>query len=462
MKHIHKIHFVGIGGIGMCGIAEVMLNQGYEVSGSDMVVNDNVQRLQGLGAYVYIGHSADNIKDADVLVISSAIHQDNPELIEAASRRIPVVPRAEMLSELMRTKYGIAVSGTHGKTTTTSMIASMLDEAALSPTYVIGGRLLHNDMNASLGSSEYFLAEADESDGSFLLFHPVLSVVTNIDNDHLDSYKYDMNELIESFKKFIIDIPFYGCAILCMDDEYTASLLPYIHRRVTTYGFHDQAALRCVSMQQDLNGVEMHIKSKQFNLDDVFRMRLFGRHNVLNALASICVGMEVGLTVDQIKTALANFRGIARRFNVYPATLRGDRSVSIIDDYGHHPVEMRSVLETVSDVFSGRRILFIFEPHRYSRTKLLFDAFVESMLRADYQLVLPIYAAGESDTLDISSAALCDSLRSMGARNAHSVADTDALFEVLDRVAEDGDVILFMGAGSIGKLVRQYVHRVSS
>ncbi len=462
MKSIDKIHFVGIGGIGMCGIAEVMLNQGYEVSGSDVTENDNVQRLQSLGAQICIGHSADNIKGADVLVRSSAINQDNSEIIKAVSDDIPIVPRAEMLSELMRMKHGIAVSGTHGKTTTTSIIASMLDEADLSPTYVIGGRLLHNDMNARLGSSEYFVAEADESDGSFLLFHPVLSVVTNIDNDHLGFYRNDMNELIEEFKQFITDIPFYGCAILCMDDEHIVNLLPDIHRRVTTYGFHEQATLQCISMRQDAKGVEMHVKSEKFDLNDIVKIRLFGRHNVLNALASICVGLEVGLTMDRIKSALGNFMGIARRFNVYSITLSDSRFVSIIDDYGHHPTEIRSVLETVSEVFEGRRVLFVFEPHRYSRVKSLFDGFVESMLKADYQLILPIYAAGENDTLSMSSATLCDSLRSMGARNAHSVADTGALLEVLDRVAEDGDVILFMGAGSIGKLVKLYVSRMTS
>lgn len=460
MNRINKIHFVGIGGIGMCGIAEVMLNQGYEVSGSDIVTNYNIQRLQNLGAHIHIGHSADNIKDADVLVMSSAISQDNPEIVKAISSDIPVVPRAEMLSELMRIKYGIAVSGTHGKTTTTSMIASMLDQANLSPTYVIGGRLLHNDMNANLGSSEYFVAEADESDGSFLLFHSVISVVTNIDNDHLDYYLGDINQLLDAFKKFIANIPFYGCAIICADDKYTASLLPDIHRRVITYGFHDQSMLQCISTTLSGNGISMHVKSDQFNVDDIVNIRLFGRHNVLNALACICVGMEIGLTMEQIKVALGKFSGIARRFNVYPVTLSDNRSVSIIDDYGHHPTEIRSILKTISEIFEKRRVLFVFEPHRYSRVKSLFDDFVESMLAVDYLFVLPIYAANESDTLGMSSSFLCDSLRSMGMRNAHSIADTDALFDVLNRVAENEDVILFMGAGSVGKLVKQYMSRI--
>lgn len=461
MKRIRKIHFVGIGGIGMCGIAEVMVNQGYEVSGSDVATSDNVQRLESLGAKVCIGHEADNIGDADVLVTSSAIDSANPEVAKALANSIPVVPRAEMLSELMRMKYGIAVSGTHGKTTTTSMIASMLDTAGMNPTYVIGGRLLHNDMNAQLGSSEYFIAEADESDGSFLLFHPVISVVTNIDNDHLGVYRDDMNILIDAFRKFITDIPFYGCAVLCVDDENIKKLLPEIHRRVMTYGFDDTAMLQCVDMQQDVTGVTLHVKSEQFDIDEQLSIQLYGQHNVLNALASVAVGLELGLNIQQIKEALADFRGIARRLNVYPVTLSGDRKVSVIDDYGHHPTEISSVLQTVREVFKGQRLLFVFEPHRYSRVKSLFDGFVESMLNADYQFVLPIYAASETDTLDVSSSLICDSLRSLGARNAHSIESPDALFEVLNRIAEDGDIILFMGAGSIGRLIKQYISEVS-
>jgi len=461
MRRINKIHFVGIGGVGMSGIAEVMLDQGYEVSGSDIVSSDNIRRLRNLGAHIYTDHLAKNIKDVDVLVVSSAINQDNPELKRAFSDGIPVVPRAEMLSELMRMKHGIAISGTHGKTTTTSMIASMLDQANLSPTYVIGGHLLRNDMNASLGSSEYFVAEADESDGSFLLFHPVLSVVTNIDNDHLDFYENDMNKLLEAFKQFITNIPFYGCTILCIDDEYIASLLSDIHRRVMTYGFHEQAMLRCVSVKQNQNGIAIHIKSQKFDLDDIINIRLFGRHNALNALASICVGIEIGLSIKQIKLALREFEGIARRFNVNSIVLSGNRSVLIIDDYGHHPTEIKNVLETVSEIFKNRRILFVFEPHRYSRVKLLFDSFIESMLAADYQFVLPIYAASERDNLGISSTILCDSLRSVGARNAHSVADVNTLFKMLNRIAENDDIILFMGAGNIGGIVKQYMSRMN-
>ena len=366
-----------------------------------------------------------------------------------------------MLNEITRMRYSIAVSGTHGKTTTTSIIANMLDETGLSPTYVIGGRLLHNNMNVSLGSSDYFIAEADESDGSFLLFHPVISVVTNIDNDHIDFYKNDMNLLIDSFKKFITDIPFYGCSILCIDNKYIANLLPHIHHRVITYGFHKKAILRCISMKHHFNGVEMYIESEQFGFEDTIKINLFGQHNVLNTLASICVGLELGLTITQMKKALKKFKGIARRFNVYPAILSDNRSVSIIDDYGHHPTEIKNVLKTISEVFKDRRVLFIFEPHRYSRVKLLFDDFIESMLKVDYQFILPIYSANEKNTLDISSATLCDALRGIGAKNVYSIADTDALFEVLDRVAKNDDVILFMGAGNIGKFIKQYVSKIA-
>ncbi len=462
MKRIKNIHFVGIGGIGMCGIAEVMLNQGYTVTGSDVAESDNVLRLRELGADISIGHAAENNKQADVLVTSSAVDPQNPEVVAAHESMTPVVPRAEMLSELMRTKYGIAIAGTHGKTTTTSMVASMLDSAEMNPTYVIGGRLLHNDKNASLGTSEYFVAEADESDGSFLLFHPVVSVVTNIDNDHLGVYRDDMNNLIDAFKQFINDIPFYGCAILCLDDEHIEGLLPEVHRRIMTYGFHEAAMVRCISMTQSVSGVEMHVVSEEHELDAAFKLKLYGRHNALNALASVCVGLELGLTADQMTKSLASFQGISRRLNVYSATLSNDRSISVIDDYGHHPTEMKSVLDTVIDVFEGQRVIFVFEPHRYSRVKALFDGFVEAMLNADYQLVLPVYAASETDTLGMSSALMCDSLRSLGTKNAHSVENVESLFNVLDRVAEDGDVILFMGAGGIGRVVKQYLAEVSS
>lgn len=462
MKRIKNIHFVGIGGIGMCGIAEVMLSQGYVVTGSDVAESDNVIKLRDLGADIAIGHAAGNNKEADVLVTSSAVDADNPEVMAAHQAKIPVVPRAEMLSELMRAKYGIAIAGTHGKTTTTSMVASMLDDVQMNPTYVIGGRLLHNDKNASLGTSEYFIAEADESDGSFLLFHPVISVVTNIDNDHLSVYRNDMDVLIDAFKQFISDIPFYGCSVLCLDDEHIQQLLPDIHRRVMTYGFHEEAMVRCVAMQQSAAGITMHVVSEAYGLDGQFSLKLYGRHNALNALASICVGLELGLNGEQMVSSLADFQGISRRLNVYPAKLSNGRDISVIDDYGHHPTEVRSVLETVLEVFAGQRIIFVFEPHRYSRVKALFDGFVEAMLDADYQLLLPIYAASETDSLGMSSAVMCDSLRSLGAGNAHSVENVESLFHVLDNVVEDRDVVLFMGAGSIGRIVKQYLDEVGS
>lgn len=461
MKRIKNIHFVGIGGIGMCGIAEVLLNQGYHVTGSDIAESDNILRLRELGAEVAIQHMAENNKDADVLVTSSAVEKSNPEITAAHAAKIPVVPRAEMLSELMRTKYGIAIAGTHGKTTTTSMIASMLDSAAMNPTYVIGGRLLHNDKNASLGTSEYFVAEADESDGSFLLFHPVISVVTNIDNDHLGIYRNDINNLIDAFKQFIMDIPFYGCAVLCKDDEHISRLLPDIHRRVLTYGFHQDAMVYCTTMSQSSSGIEMQVVSDMYDFNTTFKLKLFGRHNAMNALASICVGLELGLSISQIALSLAEFQGISRRLNVYSATLSDNRHISIIDDYGHHPTEIKSVLNTIIDVFQGQRVIFVFEPHRYSRVKALFDGFIEAMLGADYQLVLPIYAANETDIPSVSSAVICDSLRSLGAKNAHAVESIESLLSVLDHVVENNDVVLFMGAGEIGNVVKQYLAEVS-
>jgi len=457
MKRMRNIHFIGIGGIGMCGIAEVMLNQGYQVSGSDVAENDNVIRLTQLGAKIGIGHSAENIDRADVVVVSSAIDEENPELVRAHKAGIPVVPRAEMLSELMRKKNGIAVSGTHGKTTTTSMISSMLDYAGMSPTYVIGGRLLKNDKNASLGDSEYFVAEADESDGSFLLFHPVISVVTNIDNDHLAVYHNRMEDLIAAFQQFMSDIPFYGCAILCIEDQNIVDLLPKLHRRALTYGFDPTATVYCKSMSQTEAGADMHVISDAYHIDTHINIQLYGRYNVLNALASICVGLELGVDVDLIRSSLSSFAGISRRFNTYDVIMSGDRAITVIDDYGHHPTEITSVLETIIEVFNGRRILFVFEPHRYSRVKSLFDGFVESLLMADYQLVLPIYAASEVDTQEVSSSSMCDALRSLGAKDAHAVSDDKSLFEILNRISESNDVVLFMGAGSVGRVVKEFV-----
>ena len=457
MKRIRNIHFIGIGGIGMCGIAEVMLNQGYQVSGSDVASGDNVARLIELGAKVTIGHAADNIGNADVVVISSAIDKENPELLRAHEMGIPVVPRAEMLSELMRKKNGIAVSGTHGKTTTTSMIASMLDHAGMSPTYVIGGRLLKNDLNASLGESEYFIAEADESDGSFLLFHPTISIVTNIDNDHLSVYHGSMDELVAAFRQFISDIPFYGCAILCADDKYITELLPEIHRRVLTYGFDSSATVYCREMKQTESGVNMQVVSKLYGIDSAVTISQYGRHNVLNALACICVGLELNIDFQLIGSSLASFAGISRRFNTTSMKMSGGRKITVIDDYGHHPTEMANVIETIRSVFPGRRLVFVFEPHRYSRVRDLFDGFVETLFKADYQLVLPVYAASETETHGMSSSVICDSLRSLGAKDAHTVSDSEALFSVLEHVVEDGDVVLFMGAGNVGRIVRQFI-----
>ena len=457
MKQLNKIHFVGIGGIGMCGIAEVMLNQGYSVSGSDIAANDNISRLQAAGARIEIGHHENNIQAAEVLVTSSAIADDNPEVVQAIQQGIPVVPRAEMLSELMRTKLGIAISGTHGKTTTTSLVASVLDFAHRQPTYVIGGRLLHNDKTANLGRGECFVAEADESDGSFLSFHPMLSVVTNIDNDHLEVYKNDLTNLVDSFKRFISDIPFYGCAILCIDDLHIRQLIPDIHRRIMTYGFDHQAMLRCVSMQQDHLGLQMHVVSHAHDIDEYFSMRLYGRHNALNGLACIGVGIELGLSVEQIKLGLANFQGIARRFNSYLRCVDASRRITVIDDYGHHPTEIRNTIDTMIEVFGKRRIIFVFEPHRYTRVKALFDQFTEVLLKADYQIVLPIYVASETQSLGVSSSLLCDALRGLGAHHAYAVEDPKALFKVLEQIVRHDDMVLFMGAGDIGQIAQQYL-----
>lgn len=441
----------------MSGIAEVMLNQGYKVTGSDVSDGINSRRLSDMGANIFIGHKKENLGEVDVVVTSSAIGNDNPEIIEAKKRSIPVIPRAEMLSELMRKKYGIAVSGTHGKTTTTSMIASMLDYAGVNPTYVIGGRLLQNDKNANLGEGKYFVAEADESDGSFLLFHPVIAVVTNIDNDHLDVYKNDMSNLVEAFEKFSSDIPFYGVAIMCSDDEYISDMLPDIHRRVLTYGLNDKAVVYGDNVQQTQDGIKMRVVSDKYAVDREIQIKLHGKHNALNALACICVGLELNIKSEIIFNALEKFEGISRRFNVYKMALSRERGIIVVDDYGHHPTEINSVLDALSGIFPDRRVVFVFEPHRYSRVRALFDAFVESLLKADYQLVLPVYAAGESELQGVSSADICTALRDMGAENAHSVSSMGAVTTVLDNVVKDDDVVLFMGAGSIGGVAQDFI-----
>ena len=457
MERINNIHFIGIGGIGMSGIAEVMLNQGYTVSGSDVQENASTKRLAGMGARVDIGHRRENLGDVDVVVTSSAIGADNPEIVEAGKRGVPVIPRAEMLSEMMRKKRGIAVSGTHGKTTTTSMIANMLEYAGENPTYVIGGRLISNDRNARLGGGDYFVAEADESDGSFLLFHPVIAVITNIDNDHLGSYKSDMQNLVESFSMFASDLPFYGAAIVCMDDESVASIVPHIHRRIISYGVESDSIVRGANITHSIAGVGMDVRSEKYNLDRRLEMRLHGKHNALNALASICVGLELGLDEEVIFRSLEQFKGISRRFNVYSLETTDKKTLSVIDDYGHHPTEIDSVLQTVSRVFPGRRIVFVFEPHRYSRVRDLFDGFVESLAKADYILVLPVYAASESEIGSASSSAICAAVRSMGAEDVHAVSDHEAAIGVLSKITENHDVVLFMGAGSIGDLVRKFL-----
>lgn len=457
MERINNIHFIGVGGIGMSGIAEVMLNQGYRVTGSDISGGANSSRLIDMGANISIGHRKENLGEVDVVVVSSAIDNDNPEIIEAKKRGIPVIPRAEMLSELMRKKYGIAVSGTHGKTTTTSMIASMLDYAEVNPTYVIGGRLLQNDKNANLGDGKYFVVEADESDGSFLLFHPVIAVVTNIDNDHLGVYKNDMNNLVEAFGKFVADIPFYGVAIMCIEDEHISGMLEDVHRRVLTYGLCDKAMVYAENICQNQNGTSMRVISDKYSLDREVQIRLHGKHNALNALACICVGLELKIETEVIFNALERFEGISRRFNVYKVGLSGGRNVTAVDDYGHHPTEINSVLDSLSGIYPGKRIVFVFEPHRYSRVKGLFDAFVESLLKADYQIVLPVYAASESELQGASSADICTALRGMGAKNAHTISRTAAVTDVLDDIVEDDDIVLFMGAGSIGGIAQDFI-----
>ncbi|MDX1795447.1 MAG: UDP-N-acetylmuramate--L-alanine ligase, partial [Hydrogenovibrio sp.] len=374
--YIKQIHFVGIGGVGMAGIAEVCLNLGYSVSGSDIRENPTVLRLMSLGAQVQIGHDANYVKTSDVVVVSTAISQDNPEVEYAKEARIPVIPRAAMLAELMRMRFGIAIAGTHGKTTTTSLAASILTQGGLDPTFVIGGKLNQVDSNARLGTSNYLIAEADESDASFLHLSPMMSVVTNIDEDHMETYQGDYQVLENTFVEFIHRLPFYGIAILCIDDENIRKMLPKLSRKTYTYGFSEEADVRAYQVRVD--GLKMQFMVKAHDLPP-FEVTLNqpGEHNILNALAAITIGLELDVSVKDIQVALSHFGGVGRRFEVYPNRLVGGHSITLVDDYGHHPTELRATIETARAAFPGQRLVLVFQPHRYSRTRDLFDDFVQ-------------------------------------------------------------------------------------
>ena len=453
MKHkVKRLHFVGIGGSGMSGIAEVLLNLGYQVSGSDLAANGATERLAALGAHITIGHAAKNVEDADAVVISTAVKSDNPEVIAARTRRMPVVPRALMLAELMRLKQGIAVAGTHGKTTTTSLVASVLAEGGLDPTFVIGGRLTSAASNARLGSGEFIVVEADESDASFLHLQPVVAVVTNIDADHMETYQHDFAKLKQAFVDFLQNLPFYGSAILCSDDAAVREIMPFVSKPIVTYGFNKDAMVRAEDVVHE--GGRMRFRARREGTDGALdvTLNLPGGHNVLNALAAIAVATELGVSDKAIVTALGEFRGVGRRFQRYGDIAIPGGSFTLVDDYGHHPAEMRATLDAARGAFPGHRLVLAFQPHRYTRTRDLFEDFVSVLSSVDALLLAEVYAAGESPIVAADGRALVRAVRVAGKVEPLFVKQIADMAEAIRTLAKPGDVVVTMGAGSIGSI----------
>ena len=456
MKHaIRHIHFVGIGGAGMSGIAEVLLNLGYAISGSDLSDSVALKRLQSLGIQTYVGHDAKNMVGADAVVTSTAVHADNPEVVAAHAKLIPVVPRAVMLAELMRLKTGVAIAGTHGKTTTTSLVASVLAEAGMDPTFVIGGKLNSAGANAKLGSGDYIVVEADESDASFLNLLPVMAVVTNIDADHMDTYGHDFNKLKGAFIEFLHRMPFYGAAILCTDDAAVRSILPEVSRPITSYGFNEEAQVRAVNVRADNGRMCFTVQRRNgVTLPDIdITLNLAGEHNVLNALAAIAIAVELNVPDEALQTALAEFKGVGRRFQRHgEVAAKNGGAFTLIEDYGHHPVEVAATLAAARGAFPGRRLVLSFQPHRYTRTRDCFEDFVEVMGRADVLWLSEIYAAGETPIPAADGRTLSRAMRVAGHEALVFVDDIQKMAQVIADNAQAGDVVMCMGAGSIGQV----------
>ena len=465
MKHkIENIHFVGIGGAGMSGIAEVLLNLDYKVSGSDNVESANVKRLRSLGASVAMGHAPENVQNADVLVVSTAIDEQNPEVLAARARKIPIVPRAVMLAELMRFKRGIGIAGTHGKTTTTSLVASVMGEGGLDPTFVIGGKLNSAGVNARLGKGDYIVAEADESDASFLHLSVTIAVITNIDQDHMDTYEHDFSKLKEAFVAFTRSLPFYGAAIVCVDDANVREIIPKLSKTVITYGLSEDANVRAYDVQDAHGQMKFKVARTGFGEDlpdlDV-TLNLPGLHNVRNALAAIAVGTEVDVDDAAICKALAEFNGVGRRFQRYGqvkvAEANGGGQFTLIDDYGHHPVEMAATLAAARGAFPNQRIVLAFQPHRYTRTRDCFEDFVKVLSGADGVILTEVYAASESPIVAADGRSLARALRVAGKVEPVFVEAVDGLPQAIADFVRDGDVVICMGAGSIGAVAGKTV-----
>ncbi len=450
MRRIHCVHFVGIGGSGMSGIAEVMLSLGYAVQGSDLKHNKQTKRLENQGATIFIGHASDNIRDADAVVVSSAVDETNPEVAAAREQLMPVVSRAEMLAELMRFRYSVAVAGTHGKTTTTSLVASVLAEGGLDPTFVIGGRLKSADANARLGQGDYLVAEADESDASFVHLKPMLAVVTNIDADHMSTYDGDIEKLKSGFLEFLHNLPFYGLAVVCSDDSGVNEVLGDIGRSITTYGTNDDADVRASNIVFTAGVTEFDVTRKDKDSVLHVKLRLPGMHNVRNALAAIAVADELQIGNDAVVKALGEFEGIDRRFQQMGDVRTAAGNVMLVDDYGHHPTEIAATLSAAKSGWPGKRIVLAFQPHRYSRTRDLMDDFATVLSDADVLVLLDVYAAGEEPIAGADGRAMARAVRTRGSVEPVFVESLDDLQPVLMDLIEDGDLVLTMGAGDIG------------
>ena len=460
MRPIKKVFFVGIGGVGMSGIAEVMLNLDYEVYGSDKHMSAVTQRLEALGATVFKRHEAHNVEDMDVVVVSSAIADTNVELKAASQQRIPIVRRAEMLAELMRFRHGIAVAGTHGKTTTTSLVATVLAHAGLDPTFIVGGKVNSVGGNSQLGGGEFMIAEADESDASFLHLQPVIAVVTNIDADHLNYYENSFDKLRNAFIEFLHNLPFYGLAILCVDDEVVRSIIPELSRPYLTYGFSDDADIKAtnISYEQGKTSFEVHTKNNKASIT----LNLPGKHNVLNALASIAIAYELNISIEKIAEALQGFAGIGRRAQSLGAIHVKDGEVEFIDDYGHHPKEIAATFEAVKTAWPTKRLVTIFQPHRYTRTRDLFDEFVNVLSTTDVLILLNVYAAGEKAINNADSAALARALRLSGKLEPLLIEDESELSNFLAKLLLPNDLVLTLGAGSIGKIAASLPNQIQT
>jgi UDP-N-acetylmuramate--alanine ligase len=459
MGRVRHIHMIGIGGVGMGGIAEVLINLGYQVSGSDLREGLVTKRLVERGATIHIGHQASNLVNADVVVISSAVTESNPEVIEARSLHIPVVPRAEMLAELMRFRHGIAVAGTHGKTTTTSLVASLMAEGGLDPTFVIGGKLNSAGTNARLGESHYIVAEADESDASFLYLQPVTAIVTNIDADHMATYDGDFGKLRQTFIEFLHHLPFYGLAVLCIDDDVVTSILPEVSRPIISYGIQKEADYRAINIRQQGMMTYFSVTRQGQDWIDV-SLPMPGHHNVLNALAAIAVSHEMGVSDEAIIAALLKFEGIGRRFQINGEVECNQQQILFVDDYGHHPREVAATLKAAREAWPERRLVLAFQPHRYSRTRDLFEDFSEVLSQSDILLVLEVYAAGEEPIPGADGRSLCRAIRTRGMVDPIFVKSAKQLAQTLCGVLQGGDVVLTLGAGDIGSVSAEMPHHI--